>query len=696
MDDNANVDMDMLQHDQNGAPGHQQQGATPTDSTTGAGAGGAAAAAKRYRAAPAKTFQCRGYGECRMVFSRSEHLARHVRKHTGERPFSCHCGKQFSRLDNLRQHAQTVHADKPEQNEKMMRELTSLHANMISAAKRPRTSKKDPATPSSNNAANRTSPTEVNVKQEQMDSPGPSPISPVGPGQHHLHQQHPQLGLNVNVQMRPGTSAGYEEWPPGAQPSRHSFRPSPPRQPHHHQQSFLSPTSASSTGSQSFLGPASASPDTPAGERGGGGGPPYESFARALPPLASIVPAPSQGSQSFLVDHRQQQQQQHGQSFRSVTGPSNGDFRPPTSSGAEFRPPTSSGADFRGGDFRPPTSSGAEFRPPTAANREFRPPTRAGAGELDLRPPTGARDPSFRPGTAPAAFFGHSFFGHSHTSRIGGGDAGGGGSPFAFDGSMFSFHPPEPAAAPLGVSVGVKRRYPDDHDERDRDEREPPGTASESRPQSRRLTLMELCNDPPAGAIGVVPSGHGGAPATAAASSAGVLLPSSSAVSAAAAGVRNGGNDVTLPPIALAHPLPGVHALTAHSEPVRAGLSDVLRAPGAAATHLPTTATSMGTQFGGFQREREREREREYRTRDVSDDDDGEAEGSYGRSAYGRGGGGGPFAFTVAVFVVFAVLRASLHLRQRAVRILSTSSRASCTRHGCYSSNIILSSPLLP
>lgn len=35
--------------------------------------------AKRYRAAPAKTFQCRGYGECRMVFSRSEHLARHVR-----------------------------------------------------------------------------------------------------------------------------------------------------------------------------------------------------------------------------------------------------------------------------------------------------------------------------------------------------------------------------------------------------------------------------------------------------------------------------------------------------------------------------------------------------------------------------------------------------------------------------------------
>ena len=32
-----------------------------------------------------------------------------TRKHTGERPFQCHCSRKFSRLDNLRQHAQTVH-----------------------------------------------------------------------------------------------------------------------------------------------------------------------------------------------------------------------------------------------------------------------------------------------------------------------------------------------------------------------------------------------------------------------------------------------------------------------------------------------------------------------------------------------------------------------------------------------------------
>ena len=34
-----------------------------------------------------------------------------ARKHTGERPFQCHCSRRFSRLDNLRQHAQTVHVN---------------------------------------------------------------------------------------------------------------------------------------------------------------------------------------------------------------------------------------------------------------------------------------------------------------------------------------------------------------------------------------------------------------------------------------------------------------------------------------------------------------------------------------------------------------------------------------------------------
>ncbi|KAK4520611.1 uncharacterized protein ATC70_006489 [Mucor velutinosus] len=60
--------------------------------------------------AKSKMFQCTGYGECRMVFTRSEHLARHMRKHTGEKPFQCvvpGCERMFSRFDNMMQHTQT-------------------------------------------------------------------------------------------------------------------------------------------------------------------------------------------------------------------------------------------------------------------------------------------------------------------------------------------------------------------------------------------------------------------------------------------------------------------------------------------------------------------------------------------------------------------------------------------------------------
>ncbi|KAJ6115672.1 hypothetical protein N7523_006089 [Penicillium sp. IBT 18751x] len=56
-------------------------------------------------------FFCTDFPPCNLSFTRSEHLARHIRKHTGERPFQCHCSRRFSRLDNLRQHAQTVHVN---------------------------------------------------------------------------------------------------------------------------------------------------------------------------------------------------------------------------------------------------------------------------------------------------------------------------------------------------------------------------------------------------------------------------------------------------------------------------------------------------------------------------------------------------------------------------------------------------------
>ncbi|KAI7858800.1 hypothetical protein BDC45DRAFT_564907 [Circinella umbellata] len=66
-----------------------------------------------------KLFRCTGHGDCDMVFTRSEHLARHERKHTGEKPFKCivpGCERMFSRYDNMMQHTRTHEREREQDN----------------------------------------------------------------------------------------------------------------------------------------------------------------------------------------------------------------------------------------------------------------------------------------------------------------------------------------------------------------------------------------------------------------------------------------------------------------------------------------------------------------------------------------------------------------------------------------------------
>ncbi|KAJ7500592.1 hypothetical protein B0H11DRAFT_2275801, partial [Mycena galericulata] len=173
---------------------------------------------KRYRSAPPKTFQCAGYGECRMVFSRSEHLARHIRKHTGERPFACHCGKQFSRLDNLRQHAQTVHSapeDKP-RNEAMMRALAGVNANMMAGVRGRRRFGGDASSSSPSHPSHSSSP--HSYQQQQCASPGPMtmpmpPYTSMG-----MASPYPSPSLSSSSASAPGSA-----FPPALMGAEYAF-----------------------------------------------------------------------------------------------------------------------------------------------------------------------------------------------------------------------------------------------------------------------------------------------------------------------------------------------------------------------------------------------------------------------------------------------------------------------------------------
>ncbi len=325
-----------------------------------------------------------------------------LRKHTGERPFPCHCGKAFSRLDNLRQHSATVHADQSGVNEAMLNSLAPVHAALSQRANREQR-KRGEVVEVPKNAVERP---RHNEGYRLKGSPGSqvddSPYTPYGQGEQQWNVPPPQHGRprtgggfdypyqpveaysshqavpqseEAGPSRRPASSAGY----PSYQPVYHDQVPRPP----------TAPGTASSTESMSQLPypyrPMSSSgrelpvpahyaeSEPPTSAHGPPAAPMYPpgvpQTAWSSPPPHSAYPPHEQSHYPPAAEGYNYPPPEHGQHY----GPP-----PPGSSGSSYNYPPPTGYYAQQGQYvsAPPTSSSGQYppgysAPPASADSPF-------------------------------------------------------------------------------------------------------------------------------------------------------------------------------------------------------------------------------------------------------------------------------------------------------------------------------------